>query len=55
MADPFACFPPISSDALNLQEINREFRYEFTRLMERIDFLEAQSIREQVHAACEEF
>jgi hypothetical protein len=58
MADPFARLPPVSPDTLQLEEIPRKFRDEFTSLMQRIDFLEAESIRgsirDQVHAACEE-
>jgi hypothetical protein len=49
MADLFTRLPPVSPDALHLEEIPREFRDEFTRLMQRIDFLEAESICEQVH------
>jgi hypothetical protein len=45
MVDPFARVPPVSPDALHLEEIPREFRDEFTRLMQRIDFLETESIR----------
>jgi hypothetical protein len=54
MADPFTRIPPVSPNALHLEEIPSEFRDEFTCLMQRIDFLEAESIREQVHAAREE-
>jgi hypothetical protein len=44
MVDPFARVPPVFPDALHLKEIPREFRHEFSCLMQRIDFLEAESI-----------
>jgi hypothetical protein len=53
MADPFARLPPVSPDVLHLKEIPCEFRDKFTLLMQSIDFLEAESTSEQVHAACD--
>jgi hypothetical protein len=41
MTDPFARLSLVSLDALRFEEIPRELRDEFTRLIQRIDFLEA--------------
>jgi hypothetical protein len=54
MINHFIRVPPVFLDAFEIEQVSAHFRGVLSRLLARIDFLEAPSMREQVHIACEE-
>jgi hypothetical protein len=54
MTNPFTRVPAVLLDAIEIEQVPAHFRDALRRLLARIDFLEAPSMREQVHIACEE-
>jgi hypothetical protein len=54
MTNHFTRVPPVFLDVFEIEQVPAHFRDACNRLLARIDFLEAPSMREQVHIACEE-
>jgi hypothetical protein len=54
MTNPFTRVPSVFPDAFEIEQVQAHITNAFSRLLARIDFLEALSMREQVHIACEE-